>query len=309
MMLTLCKSGRLPKYAQAYYESILADYQSTPTPAPGDAVAVKAAEEAKEILHRHPKIAWNDIYALEIAVLRLQPLEKLRRRAWILRTKFKQAVTTDVYAAYEKSNPPDAAIANLADLRADLEKILEEFHWLYTACRARDERLRRMKSWLVLILGLSVVVLGVIVGEDKPSTLGVIMVSGMAGALMSIVRRSQAVASAPLSGTDPVLDLSGLQSGFVGIVIALVSGAVFATLLYMLFIAGASDIVGKLVPTIETEPNCKGMYDVIVRCSTPKTGADFAKLAVWSFLAGFGERLVPDVLDRIAQQDDTEKKK
>jgi len=32
----------------------------------------------------------------------------------------------------------------------------------------------------------------------------------------------------------------------------------------------------------------------------PATAADWAKLAVWSFAAGFLERLVPDVLTRIA---------
>ena len=34
-------------------------------------------------------------------------------------------------------------------------------------------------------------------------------------------------------------------------------------------------------------------------CTGPATGTDFGKLLVWAFLAGFAERLVPDLLDRL----------
>jgi hypothetical protein len=35
----------------------------------------------------------------------------------------------------------------------------------------------------------------------------------------------------------------------------------------------------------------------------PRTGIDYAKVLVWSFLAGFSEKLVPDVLDRLASRE------
>jgi hypothetical protein len=36
--------------------------------------------------------------------------------------------------------------------------------------------------------------------------------------------------------------------------------------------------------------------------TVPATSADFAKLMVWSFVAGFAERLVPDTLSRFVEQ-------
>ncbi|MBI3528388.1 MAG: hypothetical protein HY067_10510 [Betaproteobacteria bacterium] len=295
----------LLKQAKSYYESILADFESAPAPDPEDKVAVKAAEDAKAITARYPNIGWKDIYVLELAVVRLQPIEKLRRRAWILRAKFKSTVGAEVYAAYEASKPPDPAIASPADLRADLEKILEEFHWLYTSGRARDERLKDLKLWLTLLMFVPFAFLLLTTFQfEKISTLGIIVFTGMAGSLMSIVRRLQDVVAKPLSTSDPVLVQSGLDTGFVGIVLALLSGAVFATLLYMLFIAGMSDIAGKLVPEIAVDGDitkCGTTFSTFVTCTGPKSGIDFAKLVVWSFLAGFAERLVPDVLDRITQ--------
>jgi hypothetical protein len=36
--------------------------------------------------------------------------------------------------------------------------------------------------------------------------------------------------------------------------------------------------------------------------TAPKSGKDFALLLIWSFIAGFAERLVPDTLMRLVNQ-------
>jgi hypothetical protein len=41
----------------------------------------------------------------------------------------------------------------------------------------------------------------------------------------------------------------------------------------------------------------------------PASGADLANLIVWSFVAGFAERFVPDVLTRLASTDTGQIKK
>lgn len=300
---------KLPDYAKRYYESVLADYEAVPTPDPADPVAVKAKEDADRIVARLPKITWTDIYALEIAVVRLQPREKLERRVWILRLKFRQAIGEDAYRNYEASKPPDPADpkVSLAAVRADVEKILEEFHWLYTTSRARDERIRGVREFLLLIMLGMFIVLYSASRLLEVSTLAVIAMSGMAGSFMSILRRMQGVTQKPLATSDPVQILSGLDAGSVGIAISLLSGAVFATLLYMMFIAGMSGIAGNLVPEIAVggkAGDCGSTFASFITCTGPKAGIDFAKLILWSFLSGFAEQLVPDVLDRIARTAD-----
>ena len=42
-----------------------------------------------------------------------------------------------------------------------------------------------------------------------------------------------------------------------------------------------------------------------IRTNRPDSVADYAKLVIWMFLAGFAERLVPDTLTRFMDTNDT----
>jgi hypothetical protein len=87
----------------------------------------------------------------------------------------------------------------------------------------------------------------------------------------------------------------------------LVSGVVFSMLVYAIF---ASEILGKtaLFPSFV---QCK---DIQLPCASgirqffygirPESPQDIAKIVVWSFISGFAERFVPDVLDRLVKKTD-----
>lgn len=66
-----------------------------------------------------------------------------------------------------------------------------------------------------------------------------------------------------------------------------VFGAIFATLLFLTFIGGL--VQGSLFPRFGGD----GWFDVLFRPS------DWARLMVWSFIAGFSERFVPDLLNNL----------
>jgi hypothetical protein len=95
-------------YLDMYYFHLLGEYEALRqvAAAPGNE---HVAEQARVIADKQKSMDfdWNDIFDLEAIILRLQPLETLRRRAWVLREKYKQTVSAATYDAYLSSNPPD----------------------------------------------------------------------------------------------------------------------------------------------------------------------------------------------------------
>jgi hypothetical protein len=83
---------------------------------------------------------------------------------------------------------------------------------------------------------------------------------------------------------------------------------VFAFLLYLMFMAGI--LGGDLFPRFQClEPsaagNSCGKYIDMARFVTdvdPETNRDVAKLLIWSFIAGFSEKLVPNLITKLGEQ-------
>jgi hypothetical protein len=136
--------------------------------------------------------------------------------------------------------------------------------------------------------------------------------SGTLGALISSLRRLDNLNDNGSLDRDLLLDQKRLAYGGIGAVIALVSGVVFSLLVYAIF---ASDMLGK----IAIFPNFERVDCVLGNGNTnhvlsgiqrfffglrPALPEDYAKIVVWSFISGFAERFVPDVLDRLVKKTD-----
>lgn len=102
-----------------------------------------------------------------------------------------------------------------------------------------------------------------------------VMAFGALGAAISVISRTHS--TAPTSEGVSVIELLSIQT----------IGAVFAFILSLMFMGNM--IAGSLFPT--WDPFFRIIY----------SPAAFAKLLVWSFLAGFSERLVPEVLVNLSR--------
>jgi len=97
-------------------------------------------------------------------------------------------------------------------------------------------------------------------------------------------------------------DLTHLHSSWVHMVIPPFFGGIFALLFYVLVLSGI--VEGALFPTFVVpefadQPTSDDIKRFLLE-TYPASGQDFARLTVWSFLAGFSERLVPNILKRTA---------
>jgi hypothetical protein len=240
---------------------------------------------------------------LEKAILDCYSDPLLRRKIWALRDRYGLAAGPAAFQKYLASNPPDPATAARAELIADMEVMLDQIYAGYVFALAREHLVGRVKK----VLSIAVVVI-IVAGSAVALTntqnmwlVWMIMVSGWLGALTSIMRRLQAASTLGSLQVDPAVELVGLEHGWTGMIIALASGAIFSLLLYLVFIGGLLPIPGVTPDfVVNGAPPPAGVNLAFLADQVgPKAPADYAKVIVWSFAAGFAERLVPDVLDRI----------
>ena len=107
-------------------------------------------EEAfkKHLLHN---VEWSEIHILERKLLEALPIEKLRRRAWELRTRYARLIGPEKYQIYLHSQPPGDSAAE-SELRSDLSRLLSLFHMNYSMALVREKTRRRIairiRDWM-----------------------------------------------------------------------------------------------------------------------------------------------------------------
>ena len=314
--LNLREPPKLPAYAWSYFDHLAALYLTVNTKDPrADQVIAKARENADDL-------TWGDIFLLENFVFTLQQDDVMQRNAWLIRERFREISCSTIYGKYVASNPPTETDtpAKLGLLRADLTRVLDILHWYYSLIPAR-ERLRKALTlrcilWVVFYTALLIILLVAwtsgsrhhwfwISRELHPTAAlaACVVYWGIIGGFVSSQRRMQSI---PSDG-DPLISVLGLDDAGYYLWLSPMLGAVFAVVLAWMFMGGF--ITGALFPLFtSTMDNSRNGYSFISLLYdwTPLQGpAEYAKLFVWSFLAGFAERLVPDNLDRLASKLDT----
>jgi hypothetical protein len=244
---------------------------------------------------RYGDLKWADLAIFEDAVLANQDLSTLRRKVWHLRARFSALVGPEIYHAYQDSRPPDPETATTAEssLRADLRRILGLTHWFYSLSSVR-ERIRSEIGWRAGAVVTAVFSLLVLVGQYKLREywkgpllgfLALVVGFGVLGAFVSFSRRLYQSSD----NTDPVIGSMRLLIFKTGAPFTMLSGGIFSLLLYLILLGNL--LSGGIFPGFT-----KGgpLPD--------DAAADWARMFVWAFIAGFAERLVPDTLDQLVGQ-------
>lgn len=246
----------------------------------------KENKEGAEV-NKKNSLSWNDLYYFELILADHLPVEKLRSKIVRLRSDYRSIASEKEFGEYlgskppdlqsppEPTDPPDATPAHYDKLlREDLKDLLGRIYMKYAILPVREKRLTDLTLFaarlcfisLAILLGILLVIFFVQIGVEISEhdrwvdklrafmdsgrlaslTIFVVVVTGAMGGFVSALQRIQ---SPPTEG-DSLYNLSLLFHGSKSVFVAPITGAIFATLLYLMFTA--SLLTGTFFPTIYT---------------------------------------------------------
>ena len=292
--------GSFPKYAIDYFEQIrrqyellLADSNRQP-PISIQGVMTNALASPNTV-------TWADVFALESAMYYALPNDRVRPEFAQVMQRYRDMASDSEYAAYVAASGINTTARTKSELRAELLSVAGRVRYLYTFAPVQIAmRTRLSMSIMYWGLGALLVFAMMIYISDQfyraPSVFAIVAFVGFFGGCLSALQRVQAA-----TGGDPILSEMQQSSGwFAAVILPSLFGAVFALVLYVIFIGGL--VKGELFPNF---PNY--IYDgkstqigitAFLSGTAPLSNNDWGKLLTWAFVAGFAERFVPGLLDR-----------
>lgn len=301
----------LPQHGILYFDHLSAEIRSKPSETFDKELKGVIDDLLKK--RQDQSLTWNDLYTFDLILSRLLTLERLAREVWSLRSRYRDIAGLREYEAYLASKPPDpAGQVEEKALRADIEYLLGEIYLRYAITPINQmvsDRISKRVT-IVILIGVGIILLVVIlnvmgVKQSPPATLLPVLFVGAMGGLLSMQQRYQSISREG----DPIDNISELTQGWSRLFLPAISGAIFAGLLYMMVIGGL--LQGDLFPAIPkaTEnPEGVGLLDLLQH-GRPDSSSSYAKLIIWSFLAGFAERFVPDTLSGFISKRETDNKR
>jgi hypothetical protein len=326
-------------------------------------------------------LTWSNIYTFDLVLVDFRSPEDLIRKAYDARNRYRSVAGQKEYDEYQASKPPDLAAIRIAPnenppqpeeiiertIRADIKYLLNKIYMYYALLpmreKLRDKLTAKARKMTYFFVGLVTLIILFNVGGLLLTTYGskyanfsvmfglTVATVALAGVLGGCVSMLQRIQSAPSEG-DALFNLASLTNGWVGLSTSPLYGAIFASLLFVLFSAGI--LKGSIFPEINTPgakpasaavaseakrvqttstPDQKESTDIsaaqpapgtadvdksaqsnlsgtvlqikdFLRETGPTNGVSYGLLIIWSFIAGFAERLVPDTLNRMVAKNE-----
>jgi hypothetical protein len=241
---------------------------------------------------------------VEHALLSILPPEDLKESAWILRDEFRQTIASvpgnqsllEEHDAFHPQAPVVSTDAEVKSLRAYLIALQGKLHRF---AESRREQIRARNSIALLTVALSAITIFITLQLDKLLHIEDTIVFdvfgvGMFGGVFSTFLRIQKF---KLGGHYDACALTS-PGNRVGVMLSPAIGGVGAVVLFVILAAGfLKTPIFPDMPLKNFGWESDALEDLFKIQLT--NSAEAAKLYVLCFLAGFSERLVPDVISRL----------
>ncbi len=307
-----------------FFDQLTTDFRNlalanTPTPEAQQALDTIIQEAAA---NQGP--TWDLVHRLEGLLIAHVPKGQLALLVPVLRLRYKALCPSDVFEAYEQSAAAPAIQTDLKTQAFFLLTSLQRLRVLNTEfSHARRKIIIALPIIIVSILGTFLVV--DVFWKDAPLSLYVFM-AGMIGAFFSAVTRVESIVFNASFMLNYQQTGKFYRSYLANLFLSMTEGALGALIFYMMQVAGL--VEGSLFPefehlstqanagiggavshainvampvAIQTPPPGATLFDVF-RNAHPSDVAGYGKLFIWSFIAGFSERFVPDFLERFTNK-------
>lgn len=326
----------------------------------------------QEVAQSPPYLAR--LLTIEADLVSVMPDDVVVARFWAIDDRFRRVVPLATRDRYDASVPKrgDNCWADARFLRNQSRTLLDVIHANYLLNIGREKSVKRLKTimgWsalvVLLVLG-SLFALAESRGLSLLRALVMLFGAGVFGAFLSITNRMQAAISVDAMTQDGIYELTGLRTGWVGILMSFVLGGGFALVLYGIVMAGLFSVVDPTQPVAapagpapsgpapasttpaagappvtaapaialaapvppvarpkagdrgagapkpdERQPQrcvagkdarCVDVGGEMAAALGLQGGLNFFRMLVLAFLAGFAERFVPDILNRLSKQ-------
>lgn len=256
---------------------------------------------------REPKhFEASDIYRLEVESFNYLSDHELKLRILALRDMMASMVTPESYQSMARGFLTE--LTKRQEMLNEARALASRLYKRYVLI-PRIESLRAKIVTIIIGIVLSMAAICAVFAwvslclkPEENHDIGYLLsaTAGACGAAVSTTMRFYKIDSRH----EPFLTWMNLRQGLLSIMVSPFLGATFAVI-FMLMIKGEL-VDGLLFPSLD--PLCwNNMFPILdkqlcLKADGKNIHADVAKLLTWSFISGWTERLVPDVLDKLETQ-------
>jgi hypothetical protein len=308
-----------------WFSNLKNQYQTLATSSIDSDVKKKAADAINEILKKPANdLVTQDMFDVEDLLLPLLSGPPLIARLKSLRDDYHEVLGDEKWKLVQPTLLPTIDPTKEDEIRAEARRLQEELHWQSSIAPWAAQMRESMMKQTLMVSGAFLLVFLILLAFLE-NIACIIVITGLIGGTVSSIQRIQ---SADLANSR-ALSLARYSPLKLGVLISPLLGAIFAVLLAFMLMS-KTVTPGAFVPNVimgqgtngpivvnadkTNPPPTPGSLPATVAKSTPfsfefftvqavfDTSRDLALFIIWMFLAGFSERLVPDLLSKVAEQ-------